>query len=91
MSINQPHTLAERIRALPEPYQTNLVEWFICGLDWPIHAPCDGLVDLNDLLRAAPLIFLVQLSAVLKEVELHFGTLLPVTLQPLEQTICASV
>jgi hypothetical protein len=89
-------TLAERINALPEPYRSNLIDWFRCGIEWPVHAPCDGLVNLVDLLRAAPLSFVVQLSQVLRETERYFGvpsTLEPVqavTNWPLAQTIFAA-
>ena len=88
-------TLAERINALPEPYRSNLIEWFRCGIEWPVHAPCDGLVNLVDLLRAAPLSFVVQLSQVLRETERYFGVLStaepaqPVTNWPLAQTVFA--
>jgi hypothetical protein len=63
------HILADRISVLPEPYRTNLIEWFRCGLDWSIRAPCDGLVNLEDLLRTAPLGHLIQLKQVLRETE----------------------
>jgi hypothetical protein len=91
MPTNPTRTIAERIRALPEPYQTNLISWFRCGLDWPIQAPCQNLVKLEDLIRAAPLAFVVQLSAVLRETETYFGTAILVTLRPLPQTVSVSV
>ena len=90
------HILIDRIIALPEPYRSNLIEWFRCGLDWPVHAPCDGLVNLVDLVRAAPLPYLAQLSQVLQEVEQHFGvprapaTSRPVTKWPVVQTVFAT-
>jgi hypothetical protein len=89
-AFRSAHTLAERINALPEPYRTNLIEWFRCGLDWPIYAPCDGLVSLEDLLRTAPLGHLVQLKQVLGETELCFGRGSFVTNRPLARTIFAT-
>jgi hypothetical protein len=89
-------TLADRIDALPEPYRSNLIDWFRCGIDWPVHAPCDGLVNLVDLLRAAPLSFIVQLSQVLRETERYFGdssapeSVRAVTNWPLAQTVFAT-
>lgn len=91
MPPNPTGTIAERIRSLPEPYQTNLINWFRCGLDWPVRAPCQNLVKLEDLIRAAPLVFVVQLSAVLKEAETYFAAAMPVTLHPLQQTVSVSV
>lgn len=82
-------TLIERINALPEPYRTNLIEWFRCGPDWHIHAPCDGLVNLEDLLRTAPLGHLVQLGQVLSETEQYFGGVQFVTNRTLRQTVSA--
>jgi hypothetical protein len=90
------YSLIDRITALPEPYQSNLIEWFRCGLDWPVHAPCDGLVNLVDLVRAAPLPYLAQLNQILREVELHFGVprasgiSRPVTKWPVAQTVFAT-
>ena len=81
--------LVERIEALPEPYRTNLIEWFRCGLDWSIHAPCEGLVHLSDLVRTAPLGHLVQLKQVLSEAEQYFGGLKSVTNSPRRQTVFA--
>jgi hypothetical protein len=84
------HTLAERISTLPEPYRSNLIEWFRCGLDWSIHAPCEGLINLDDLLRTAPLGHLVQLKQVLGETEFYFGGGQFVTNPTLAQTVFAA-
>ena len=83
-------TLLDRINALPEPYRSNLIEWFRCGLDWSIHAPCEGLINLADLLRTAPLGHLVQLKQVLGETEFYFGSSQLVTNWPLAQTVFAT-
>ena len=80
-------TLLDRMNALPEPYRSNLIEWFRCGLDWSIHAPCEGLINLADLLRTAPLGHLVQLKQVLGEAEHCFGGLTSVTNPRLRQTM----
>jgi hypothetical protein len=89
-AFRSAHTLMDRIDALPEPYRTNLIEWFRCGLDWSIHAPCDGLVNLDDLVRTAPLGHLVQLKQVLAEAELYFGGVQFVTNPSLAQTVFAT-
>jgi hypothetical protein len=89
-AIRSAHTLIERIDALPEPYRGNLIEWFRCGLDWSIHAPCEGLVRLEDLLRTAPLGHVVQLKQVLAETEHYFGGVQFVMNSPAMQTIFAT-
>ncbi|MBI5566429.1 MAG: hypothetical protein HY870_16130 [Chloroflexi bacterium] len=89
-AFRNAQTLIDRISALPEPYQTNLIEWFRCGLDWSIHAPCEGLVRLEDLLRTAPLGHLVQLKQVLAEAERYFGGVQLVMNSPVRQTIFAT-
>jgi len=88
--FREARTLAERINAIPEPYRTNLIEWFRCGLDWSIHAPCEGLIHLEDLLRTAPLGYLVQLKQVLSETEFYFGGFQLVTNSPVRQTVFAT-
>ena len=88
--FREARTLAERIEALPEPYRTNLIEWFRCGFDWSIHAPCEGLIRLEDLLRTAPLGYLVQLKQVLSEAEFYFGRIQLVMNPPVRQTIFAT-
>lgn len=88
--FREVRTLAERIDAIPEPYRTNLIEWFRCGFDWSIHAPCEGLIHLEDLLRTAPLGYLVQLKQVLRETEFYFGGYQLVTNPRMRQTIFAT-
>jgi hypothetical protein len=89
-AFRSAQTLLGRINALPEPYRANLIDWFRCGLDWSIHAPCDGLVNLEDLLRTAPLGHLVQLKQVLAETERYFGSVRLVMNSPVMQTIFAT-
>ena len=89
-AFQSAHTLIERIDTLPEPYRANLIDWFRCGLDWSIHAPCDGLVRLEDLLRSAPLGHLVQLKQVLAETEHYFGGVQFVTNPSFAQTVFAT-
>lgn len=89
-SFENARTLVERIDALPEPYRANLIDWFRCGLDWHIHAPCQGLVRLEDLLRTAPLGHLVQLKQLLSEAEFYFGRVHLVTNWPVAQTVFAT-
>ena len=89
-AFRSAQTLLDRINDLPEPYRANLIDWFRCGFDWSIHAPCDGLVRLEDLLRTAPLSYLVQLKQVLAETERYFGSVRLVMNSPVMQTIFAT-